>query len=253
MSLRREVHSVFDEIAPPLGGMPERVVQTVLADHNARRRKERMLVRLRAPLSLVAVFLFIALVAAALIGGRLLGDWHAFQNTPGVHAPQSQLAQLEARPLHLPAFHSYRDCMNGPYNSEGSFGSGPIFGDGGPSAVTKWGLYFYVDLYADVPIDGPVLLRVRDLFKPAPIVVAGDLGAGYVLGTDVVDGKRIDQHSEAVFYASQASSTAPAGWIRPVSPHPYIWYVMTGARNDWSGSTGWQFDGLGFSEVFVAC
>ena len=55
MSLRRDVHSAFDQITPSMGGLPERVVQTVLSEGATRRRREKMLFRFRAPLSLVAV------------------------------------------------------------------------------------------------------------------------------------------------------------------------------------------------------
>lgn len=88
MSLRREIHSAFDVITPPLGGMPERVVETVLADKR-RRRKEGIMFRVRAPLSLAAVFIVVALIAAALIGGRVIADWAGFNATPAGQ-PHSQ-------------------------------------------------------------------------------------------------------------------------------------------------------------------
>ena len=82
MSLRREIHSTFDAIAPPVGGMPERVVQTVLSDAR-RRRKGRLMGRLRAPLSLVAVIVVVAVIAAVLVGGRMIADLNGrFNSAP---------------------------------------------------------------------------------------------------------------------------------------------------------------------------
>ena len=250
MNLRREVHSAFDQITPPLGGMPERVVQTVLAEHNARRRKEKMLVRFRTPLSLVAVFLLIALVAAVLIGGRVIQDWNAFHKpVPAGGAPQSQLAQLEARPLHLPSLHGILDCNSGPMNSEDSYGSGPIYADGGSETDTSKGFYFHDSMYADKPIDGPILVRVRDLFTHQTIVFVGDFAAGPVVGTDTVDGKLAELHTEMVLYTDDRAHAPHL----IASNHPYAWLFTAGAPKGWSSSTGWQIDGPGFSEVFLAC
>lgn len=249
MSLRREVHSAFDVIAPPLEGMPERMVQTVLAEHKARRRKEKMLFRLRAPLSLVAVFLFIALIAAIFVGGRVVQDWNAFHKPVPAGPPHSALAELEGRPLHLPSLHSILDCNDGPKNSEGSYGSGPIYGDGGGQTTTNKEIYFHNSLYADKAIDGPILVRVRDLFTHQTIVFVGDFAAGPVVDTDTVDGKLVQQHAELVVY-TDAQAHAPH---LIASTHPYAWLFTAGAPQSWSSSTGWQIDGLGFSEVFVVC
>src|SRR5207248_9652894 len=91
VSLRRDVHSAFDQITPSMGGLPERVVQTVLSEGATRRRREKMLFRIRAPLSLVAVFLLIALVAAVFIGGRLIEDWNAVHNgSPAGQSTESE-------------------------------------------------------------------------------------------------------------------------------------------------------------------
>src|SRR5260370_20735450 len=100
MSLRRDIHGAFETITPPLGGMPERVVQTVLADNTGRRRKGRMFIRARVPLSLVAMIAIIAVVVAVLVGGRLLHDWNLFHRTsPAGEQYQSQLAHLQAQTL----------------------------------------------------------------------------------------------------------------------------------------------------------
>src|SRR4029077_11157240 len=43
VSLRTQIHSAFDEVAPTTFGLPERVVQTVLAEGPSRRRRERLM------------------------------------------------------------------------------------------------------------------------------------------------------------------------------------------------------------------
>ena len=80
MSLRRDMHSAFDEIAPSMAGLPERVVQTVLVESSGRQRRERLMFRLRGPMSLVAVFVVIAMVVGVLIAGRVIQDWNAHHN-----------------------------------------------------------------------------------------------------------------------------------------------------------------------------
>jgi hypothetical protein len=249
VSLRTQIHSAFDEVAPPTPGLPERVVQTVLTENAGRRRRERLMLRLRVPLSLVAVFVLVAVVVGVLIGGRLMQDWNAFHNAaPAGGVPTSQLAQLEARPLHLPKFASQQDCKSGPYNAEGSFGSGPIYGNGGGQTATSWGFYFHNTAYADAAIDGPILVRVRDVFTHQTIVFVGDFAAGPVVGTDTVDGNVVEQHTELVLHTDQQAA-APHSYL-PL--HKYLWPLIAG-QPILSTSTGWQIDGAGFSEVFVAC
>jgi hypothetical protein len=246
MSLRRQIHSAFDEVAPPTFGVPERVVQTVFAEGPSRRRRERMMLRLRVPLSLVAVFVAIALVVGVLIGGRLMQDWNSFRNSaPAGGGGQTQLAQLESRPLVLPTPGSYLDCKSGPFNSAGAFGKGPLYGFGGATSTTSWGTYFHNLAYAETNINGPILVRVNDLFTHEPVVFVGQYAAGPVVGHDTVDGVAVEQHTELVFDTSQASKSP--------TTHKFAWPFIAGVPNSWSSSTGWQIDGVGFSEVFVAC
>lgn len=205
---------------------------------------------MRGSLALVAVFLLIVMVAAVLIGGRVIRDWDALHR-PVPAQPQSQLAQLEARPLRLPTLHSILDCSIGSMNSDGSYGSGPIFGEGGGASEmdTSKGFYFHNSLYADKAIDGPILVRVRDLFTDQTIVFVGDFAAGPVAGTDTLDGKLVQQHTELVLYTDDR---AHAPHLID-STHPYAWLFIAGAPKGWSTSTGWQIDGPGFSEVFLVC
>jgi hypothetical protein len=245
VSLRTQIHSAFDDVAPPTFGLPERVVQTVLAEGPSLRRK-RLMLRLRVPLSMVAVFVAIALVVGVLIGGRLVQDWNLFRNSaPAGGGGATQLAQLESRSLVLPTPAAYFDCKSGPYNPAGSLGKGPVYGDGGGTSSTSWGIYYHNLAYAVTDIKGPILVRAKDIFTNEPVVFVGQYAAGPVVGHDTVDGVAVDQHTELVFDTSQAA--------KGPTTHKFSWPFIAGVPKTWSGSTGWQIDGAGFSEVFVAC
>jgi hypothetical protein len=244
VSLRTQIHSAFDEVAPPTFGLPERVVETVLAEGPNRRRK-RLMLRLKVPLSLVAVFVAVALVIGVLIGGRLMQDWNSLRKSAPAGGGQTQLAQLESRTLVLPTPASQFDCKSGPYNAAGSYGKGPVYGDGGGTSSTSWGVYFHNLAYAETDITGPILVRAVDLFTHEPVVFVGQYAAGPVVGRDTVDGVAVEQHMEIVFDTSQAA--------KGPTTHKFFWPFIAGVPKTWSQSTGWQIDGVGFSEVFVAC
>jgi hypothetical protein len=246
VSLRREFHSAFDQIAPPLGGMPERVVQTVLAEHKARRRKERMLFRLRTPLSLVAVFVLIAVIAAVLVGGRLVQDWNAFHKPVPAGQPHASLATLEARPLQLPQVAAAAACPNGPQSSTGVYGNGPFYGDStiaqGPSR-SQWGLYWYLEAETDRNVSGLMLVRAIDVKTKQQYVFAGQYAAGPVVGTDALGTQSIQQHSELVLDTSHRPTTTYKGRT--------TWPFQLGVPKGNSGCYGWQIDGDNFTETFV--
>lgn len=250
MSLRREVHSAFDVIAPPLAGMPERVVQTVLAEHKARGRKRTMLLRLRAPLSLVAVFLLIALIGLVLIGGRLVQDWNAVHKTTPA-GPRLSLQELEARPLHIPIPAAPNDCVSGPFVLDG-YGSGPIHLNTGPVASTAWGVYSYLLLYADSKVQGPVLVRVVHLFYSDPVVFVGPNSAGPVLQKDTLDGKAVDQHKELFIDTSVTTPNIGNEWATG-HEHQFLWPFILGEPTNSIGAKGWQIDGPDFIETFLTC
>jgi len=248
VSLRSQIHSAFDEVAPSTFGLPERVVQTAVTEIQGHRRRERLMLRLRVPLSLVAAFVLIALVVGVLIGGKLLHDWNLFRSSaPAGGGDQSVLAQLEARPLNFPTPATHGDCMPGPYNSAGSFGKGPLYADGGSTSSTSWGLYYHNLAYAETHISGPVLIRAMDLFTRERVVFVGRYAAGPVVGQDTVDGVAVEQRTELVFDTSQASNDSY------LSQYKFAWPFTAGVPKSWSGSTAWQIDGVGFSEVFVGC
>ena len=246
MSLRTQIHSAFDEVAPPTLGLPERVVQTVLTENAGSRRRERLMLRLRVPLALVAMFMLVALVVGVLVGGRLMQDWNAFHNVaPAGDNYQSQVAQLEAVPLRVPVFASQLDCKSGPFNSAGSLGSGPVYGDAGPISNSTWGAYYSIVAYADTDVAGPILVRAIDLFTRQPVIFIGQYAAGPVAVSDTFKGQTYDQHAEVLLSTSTSDKQAVS--------HKFVWKFIDGVPTSYSGSTGWQIDGIGFSEVFVVC
>lgn len=245
-NLRRDVHSAFEVITPPLGGMPERVVQTVLAEKKGRLRKERMVDRMRFPLALAAAVLLAAVAAAGML------EWTALHRNVspagGITTTDPVLAQLEARPIQIQYPKTHADCQSGPYTSGGFLGAGPVYGFGGGVDFSKWGAYYNNIAFADTTIEGPILVRHRDLFNNVAAVYVGPNAAGPVVGTDVVNGKTFVQHAELVLNEGQAAPELVMG-----TQHKYVWHMMAGVPNGWSGSTGWQIDGLGFTEIFYVC
>ena len=232
MSLRSEMHAAYDELGREDAGLSERVITTVVRD---RPQRTAWSVRLRAPLSLVAVFVVIALVAGALVGGRLLADWKAYVAPHVPAAPMTELQKLEARPLHQPMVRSGADCPRGPYGSGGDAGAGPLHMSGSAVEVpTSWGTYFHDFLFADGAVDGPILVRARDLVHGQPVVFVGQYAAGPVVGIDTLDGQVVEQHLELV--------------IDSVTP-PYAWQIEDGHPKGDTGCVGWQVDGPGFSET----
>lgn len=233
MSLRSEIHEAFDELQPRNMGLDERVIATVSSQPQPRARWS---LKLRAPLSLVAMLVVIAVIAGALMGGRLLADWKQFTALPVPAVPQTPLQKLEARALHLPTVHSTTDCVFGPVGNNGDVGVGPLHGSGSAVEIrTAWGSYFHDFLYADRPVTGPILVRARDLISGQPVVFVGQYAGGPVVGTDVLDGQVVEQHVELV--------------IDLVAP-PYAWQYEAGIANN-PPCTGWQIDGPGFTETFT--
>lgn len=254
MSLRSDIHSAYDEVAPSTFGLPERVVQTVLTEIPIRHGREGLMFRLRAPMSLVAVFLLIAMVAAVLVGGRLIQDWNASHNPAPAGSNESVLTQLEARPLHLPNLKASDACPDGP-EANNLYGDGPVYGIGGwshPASTdeltgfvsTTWGTYYFQTYLTDVHQIGPILGRARDLRTNQPIVFVGNYAAGPVVGRDTVDGKLVQRHLDVLLDTSGQPSKSANG-------RQFEWPVIVGLIDGRSDCVGWQFDGPGFTEVWV--
>ena len=235
MSLRSDLHAAYDELGPEGAGLSERVVMSLVRD---RPRRVAWSARVRAPLSLVAVVVVIAVVAGLLVGGRLFADWKSFSAPPVPAAPQTPLQKLEARPLHQPSLHSWTDCTFGPVSGTGDLGVGPFHMSGSAVEIqTAWGSYYHNFLYADGPVTGPILVRARELIHGQRVVFVGQYAGGPIVGTDVLGGQVVDQHLELVIDSVTS---------------PFAWQIEAGESKDATGCDGWQIDGPTFSETFTA-
>lgn len=206
--------------------------------------------RLKAPLSLVAVMLLIALAVGALIGGRLAQDWNASHSTPaGGLTVAQQIAVLEARPWQQALLQAGVACPNGPQDSAGDYGSGPFRGKAylaeGPEQ-TAWGIYYHLVGATDASTTGLLLIRARDLSTGTALVFVGAYSTGPVVGSDTVGGVLSQQRPEILLDMSHkptgAGATGPNGQT--------YWRYTVGAPQAWPACVGWQIDGIGFTERF---
>ena len=263
MSLRTDIHLAFDDLAPSTIGMPERVVQSA---HVGRAPKQPLrvagVIRLRAPLSLVAVLLVIALVVGALVGGRLFNDWQKFHHRPvPVGVDQAQLHQLEARKMDTPKIIAGQPC-SGPIDAQtGWWGPGPIYlfsqvstGYGTPS-ITRWGAYFQFVAEVDPTLNATVLIRAFDLSTNREVLFVGALAAGPLAGSDVLSGQPVEQHAELAFNAGQPPSKASNGYfqwsftagVEDTSPRQPSGPATLPSQH----CTAWRIDAPTFIETFV--
>ncbi len=250
MSLRSDLHAAFDELEPSMFGLPERVVDAVVVNRQARPRKEGIMLRLKAPLSLVAVMLLIALVVGALIGGKLVQDWNADHSTPaGGLTKAQQVADLEARPWQQALLQAGAPCPDGPKDSAGVYGSGPFHGDpslGAGPEQTSWGSYFFLVGATDSTATGLMLIRARDMHTGASLVFVGQYATGPVVGTDTVRGVAGQQHVEVLLDMSHR----PTGSAAKGPNGSTYWSVNVGAAKAWPSCVAWQVDGTDFTEAF---
>ncbi|HSP09822.1 MAG TPA: hypothetical protein VLU92_09540 [Candidatus Dormibacteraeota bacterium] len=248
MSLRSEIRAAIDDMAPSMGGLPERVVDTVLAENPARRRRNRMLFRMRAPLSLVAAIVAIALVAAVLVGGRLIQDWNAAHTQApagvGMAQPDLQTAAAEIETNRVVQFAQLAPgaiCPVGPVDSSGHYGQGPFHGvPNGSAKDTAWGTYWNLGAETDGISDPFLLVRAVDLRTQQRFVFVGQYAFGPVGGKDNLSGSLVDQHSELLFDMSHQPKTKLDGLT--------YWQLTVGMPKGNSGCYGWQIDGPGGSE-----
>ena len=236
MSLRRDIHTAFDVITPPLGGVPERVVQTVLAENKGRRRNKGMFFGTRVSLPLVALFVFVVLAAALFGGGRLIQAWNTSHNTtPAGQVHLTTVQQLEARPLVLPQMKESDACAEGPFDDKGRYGKGPVYGVGANPSSDSWAETWNIAFVVSRQVTGPVLIRGRDLKTQQSILWSGSNAYG-PLG----DSSRADLHTEMLI---TMGSTAGAGELR--------FPITSALKAGHSDCVGVQIDGSGFSEHFT--
>jgi hypothetical protein len=257
MSLRTELHTAFDELAPSTFGISERVVSTTLHERTTRSRRPS-LVWVRAPLSLVAVFVLICLVVGILVGGKLASESFSKRSVPG-GIDTTRLSELEARPFQMPLLKPDAACPGGPWDpATGWWGAGPAhvysWGSSGfvPATVTQWGVYGSYHAEIAQSVKGPVLIRARNLITGASLVFIGQFASGPIGGADKLGGQNVEQRLELALDASHPQGAASGGF--------YAWSFTAGLKADTSHHnavttgpaicTGWQIDGEGFTETF---
>lgn len=249
MSLRTDIHSAFDEVAPSTFGLPERVVETLASGSPGRPGRNRWLVRLRTPLSLVAMFVLLAVVAAVLVGGRVVQDWNAFRTTAPAGGGPSELAQLQARPMQAPLLRAGEACPETPLNPgdlfpSGLYGAGPTYIAGGSSFSDTWGTYWLLAAVTTGEHSGLLLVRGQDLRTGQPVIFVGSWASGPVLSTDLVNGKQSPQRLDLVLDRSHPpQNMIHAGTV--------TWGFTAGLAKGSSGCTAWQLDTTDGTELIV--
>ncbi len=253
MILRADVHTAYDEVTPVAPMLRAQILASVEAEKcdvhsHERRRNSRWRAGIRGAGSLVAAALVVLVIVTALVGGRVWRDWSTFTTRPAPPPAidQAVLAQLEARPLHLPTVPAGAECPAGPYGSYLGFGDGPVSVLYGLPAHSTWGEYTYAGAATDWNLTGLILGRARDLNSGRPLVFVGQFAAGPVVGSDTIEGKKVEQHVEVVLDANHPPhGTLDAGKHR-------LWAFTVGfSTAQLSSCIGFQFDGPGFSETFV--
>jgi len=191
--------------------------------------------------------LTIGLMAGLVVIGR------AFRDTGLTGGPliqvETTVADLSARPLTMPALAAGDPCPATPlsdidvaYGGASHLsdveGTGPVYATGSPPSLSAWGSYYRIAYFTVPELNGPVLLRGRDLRTGRPLVFVGQLATGSTMGTDIVSGDRVQQRAEVVLPAGSAP-----GWGN--------WRVTQGLPAGESGCLGVQVDGKDFSELIV--
>lgn len=232
--LRSEFRRALDDALPPAPWL-----EAVITDALRRRERERWIDRVRrrrTPMRL-AIGLTMVALAVALATVLLLAQMYLPRPIPAGHsmltpAEQSQLAQLEARPLNIPLVPANGECpttprtivhpWSNPTDSAFRSGTGPVYLPEGGVPVDG-GRYSDVIYYMDPTVKGVVLIRARYLDDGTPVSFTGAWAAGPYVGTDTVEGKHVVFHAEVAFPADRppANPLAGAGWgLWPVRQTP---------------------------------
>jgi hypothetical protein len=227
--LRTDVHTAFDAIAPATGGMAERIVESARAQARIQNGRRRFMLRMRAPLALVAALLLIAIIAAVVVGGRLWQSWSAPHTPIHVGAALPTLQELEARPWLHQLLAAHESCVSSPF-------AGPVWAYPDTETASGWGTYSGGHFVLAKGFSGLLLVRARDARSGTRSIFANQNAGGPVIGADTVDGVTLDQHPEAVFDASDPAVIADSTGEKT--------FLMTiGTKHPFSGCFQWQVDG----------
>ena len=261
MTLRSEIHTAIDDIAPPAPALPREAVAFALSNSRLRSRET---VRsqpggglgMRRVGSLVAAALVVVMMITLVIGGRLWRDWNTQQQNA---ARQAHVAELRERQLYLPVVDPSAACPESTLNVDqgvyGGYGDGPVYASGtGNRYGLPSGTYFDSVYWVDPEGSGLILIRGRDLKTnqtvvfakpPFPSVTATGSPSGKVTGTEVVLGVTVELHDELLLDPSLL-----------LPPPADYWAVTQGFPTGSSGCIGIQADGFlangsAFTEIIV--
>lgn len=254
MTLRTQIHDAIDDIATPSPALAGRVKAFVVADDETRRRlrarpRSPWATRFRGTLVLVAAALVLTIVAGLFIAGRL---WRN-ENLPSQTISQPELKSLESRALSFPIVAPGAPCPVTPVTLNDMWGlvigSGPVFlVDREIDESGEWGYWVGLGFTSAGRTPGVVLIRARDLradvqvaFANYPLAPTQVKAVGRVLGDARVVNHKVQLRTEAAFN----DPALPA-------PHNPELFVLFGVQQGSSGCIGFQVDGPGFSENFVA-
>lgn len=253
MSLRTDLKDAIDEVTPPAPALESRVKELVVADGRNRRvsvglrRHYPWNYGFRGIAAMVAAALVLVLIVGVVAGGRFLRDWANGESSQAYSVNQSELRSLESRPFVLPELQPGAAC---PYTdvSDGLpvRGNGPVYLiNASTVGRTNRGDWFEPTFYYQGQRPGIVLVRARDLVTDQRFVFAqssrqsGAIATGPALGTDQLNGYKIQLHPEAAL---------PDPWQQqPVTQELKVMFAVPRATLCW----GFQFDGPGFSETYV--
>lgn len=256
MSLRAEIREAIDEVAPPAPGLFHEALGSVF--ERARPKPgRRPSVRFRAPLALVAALVVLSLIAGLFIGGRMLRD---MQISAGLSDFNRQAAELEARPVNLPALQTGDSCADSGvvWTSGTQYGNEPVWVYLGSTTSTPWGRYVevtfrYVFKQA-IPafqgdnrspaLRGPVVVRGRDLKFGWDIAFVGAGATGAPVGTDPAHAPP-DLRAELVIDTSHPGTVEDNSKKLSHIPSYGLTTAHLGIQAGSSGCFGLQIDTLG--------
>lgn len=214
----------------------------------ARARRRRRIFMTRNRLVLLAAALVLIIGVSVFVGTRVNSSLHPVTTVPGGSSGKTTVAELLARPIQFQPIAAGQICPPDGPSTNGFGGAGPVYegGDGGWSAVTVWGIYGSSFLLTPPGLVGPVVLRAIDLDNGQPLVHTGPYAAGTVVGTDTVDGVKVNLYSALAFDTDHPPKTTYAfgGSTYVQWPTRFGWpHTQTGY------CTGIQIDGPSFTEL----
>lgn len=186
---------------------------------------------------------------------------------------RAQLAELEARPLHLPPLPAAGEACpwttspGSPYKggTMGFYGSGPVLGSWVPGdtggsfgheLLGSKGSYEENNLITDPTVVGPVLVRGQTLDGLYPIVFSGQYAAGPILfrdtARDQIPGRFGGQRNVPV--VARREAVLPAGHTAQdpkLNPGWAVWPVLEGLPDGAKGCVALQVDTEAVSEVIA--